>query len=141
APRHIDIAARGRDQPADQLQDGRLAAARRANESDEVALADAQAGVVQRRDGVCGIAPIGDRDILQPDVVVLDHAALSVDRAGTRVMASMVWSACRGEAAGICWIVCTERPQPRVPSISARSRMTKRPRTIVWIGSPFTGRP
>ena len=96
APRHIDVAARRRDQPADELQDRRLAAAGRADQRDEIALADAQIGLVERRDRVLGVASIGNGDIFQLDEIIIVHAALSVGRAGTRVMDCIVWSALRG---------------------------------------------
>ena len=41
----------------------------------------------------------------------------------------------------MCWIACTERPQPRASCMSVRSFMTKRPRTRVWSGRPLTRRP
>ncbi len=42
---------------------------------------------------------------------------------------------------GICWMAWTERPKPRVSATSVRSFMTKRPRTSVWSGRPFTVMP
>ena len=53
AARDIDIAARRCDQPGHQLEDGRLAAAGRADQRDEIALADAQIGRVERAAPAC----------------------------------------------------------------------------------------
>src|SRR5262249_24535977 len=70
------------------------------------------------------------------------HARLSLrEEPGMVVIAAVVCSALRTCGGGMRWIVCTERPQPRVSGISCRSRMTKRPRTRVWTGRPFTRRP
>ena len=67
-----------------------------------VGLSDTQIGLVQGGDRVLGLAPVGDGDVFKLDEIVLAHAALSVGRAGTRVMDVMLWSTLRGAGAGIC---------------------------------------
>src|SRR4029077_5351454 len=56
-------------------------------------------------------------------------------------IACIVCAVLAGRGGGIAWIACTERPPPRGSAAGRRARITKRPRTSVCTGSPFTRRP
>ncbi len=92
-------------------------------------------------------APVGDRDVLELDHVIVrsahGRACSSVLPLPAREVIAThgLVGVARLSPAASAGCVCTERPWPRVPRTSSRSRITKRPRTMVWIGRPFTLRP
>ena len=114
-------------------------------------LLDAQVGQAERVDLLVA-SPVGQRDVFKLDEIVRMHRARGLRFVGVIAVApcrgcgivqrSPAWSdRCYAVGAGMCWMACTERPQPRTPSISLRSFMTKRPRTKVCSGRPLTRRP
>ncbi len=70
-----------------------------------------------------------------------DGAPHAAPAAGSARWPASCCRRCATCGGGICWMAWTERPQPRVSATSTRSFMTKRPRTSVCSGRPFTGRP
>ena len=138
APRRTRGLAVAVKRAGDELQNGRLAAAGRSDQGDEFAMADAQGGFRQRRDLIFGAAK------RHPDLFEVDHIPGRQRERASDIDASLFAGGDRGHGgvgisaalapASVGW----HGPSGRVPracSFSTRFFITKRPRTMVWIGS------
>ena len=113
SPAHHDLAAGRGQEPGDQLHDGGLAAARRADHGDELALADAEGGVGQSERGFLAEA-VGEAGGLEFDEGACRHFATMRSALGGRNLLVNTLS-----TAGV-----TGRPNASETSLTAFSKRT-----------------
>src|ERR1700682_4292814 len=108
--RHPHLSARGGQQAGDELQDGRLAAARGADDGDELALVDAERGIGQSERRLLS-EPVGKADALQIDE---GHPYLAIIRSALGGRYLLVKTLSGAGAAG--------RPKASATSLTERAK-------------------